>query len=53
MIPPAHGYLFLAVFALCGGLLTLSEGHSRGLAVVELLMAIISAVAGLRSRQDE
>jgi hypothetical protein len=53
MIPLAHGYLFLAIFALCGGLLTLSEGHSRGLAVVELLMAIISALAGLRSRPDD
>jgi hypothetical protein len=53
MMPLAHGYLFLAVFALCGGLLTLSEGHSRGLAAVELLMAIISAVAGLRARHDD
>ena len=53
MIPLAHGWLFLAVFALCGGLLTLSEGHSRGLAVVELTMAILSAVAGLRSPRDD
>ena len=53
MVPLAHAYLFLAVFALCGGLLTLAEGHSRGLAAVELLMAIISAVAGLRSHYDD
>lgn len=41
-------YLLVAVFSLCIGLVTLLDGQAREIGVMELLLAIISAMISLR-----
>jgi hypothetical protein len=48
----ANMYLLVAVFSLCGGLLTLAVGQAPVIATVEFLMAIICATASLRAQHD-
>jgi hypothetical protein len=46
-------YLFIAVFALCAGLVTLAVGHPKEIAIVELVLAIICAVFSLPGRAHD
>jgi hypothetical protein len=53
MLRPSNVCVLLASVALIGGVLTLQVGQARGVAIVELLLAILYAALSLRSRRDD